>query len=95
MSLIDWIILGLIVGAIAKAVIPHAGDSLLPVILFGVVGLLGIIGAQVGHNLGVFLNMSHLGMVATGFSLPGIAVAVVSAIITIFVWNLLTRHTTF
>lgn len=88
MNIIAWIVLGLIAGAIAKAVDPQArGGGILSTIL------LGIIGAFVGGSLGVFLQTGRLALAASSLSIPGIAVAVIGAIIAVFVWNLLTRRT--
>lgn len=88
MNIIAWVVLGLIAGAIAKAVDPQArGGGILSTIL------LGIIGAFVGGSLGVFFQTGHLALTATSLSIPGIAVAVLGAIIAVFVWNLLTRST--
>ena len=86
MNLLAWIVLGLIAGAIAKAIYPGAQGG-------GVLGtiVLGIIGAFVGGSLGVFFNTGHFALSATTFSIPGIALAVVGAIVAVFVWNLITR----
>ncbi|MBD2436860.1 GlsB/YeaQ/YmgE family stress response membrane protein [Nostoc sp. FACHB-110] len=87
MNIIAWIILGLIAGAIAKAIYPgHQGGGILGTIL------LGIIGAFVGGSLGVFFSTGKFALTATTFSIPGILVAVLGAIIAVFLWNLLTRH---
>ncbi len=88
MNIIAWVVLGLIAGSIAKAVDPQARGG-------GVFSttLLGIIGAFVGGSLGMFLNTGHVGLAATSFSIPGIAVAVLGAIIAVFVWNLIARRT--
>ena len=88
MNIIAWVVLGLIAGAIAKAVDPQArGGGILSTIL------LGIVGAFVGGSLGVFMQTGHLALAASSLSLPGILVAVLGAIIAVFVWNLLTRST--
>jgi uncharacterized membrane protein YeaQ/YmgE (transglycosylase-associated protein family) len=88
MNIIAWVVLGLIAGAIAKAVDPQArGGGILSTIL------LGIIGAFVGGSLGVFFQTGHLSLAASTLSIPGIAVAVLGAIVAVFVWNLFTRST--
>ncbi len=87
MNFIAWIVLGLIAGAIAKALDPQArGGGILSTIV------LGIIGSFVGGSLGVFFQTGHLALVGTSFSLGGIALAVLGAIIAVFVWNLFTRR---
>lgn len=82
MNLIAWIVLGLIAGAIAKAVDPAARGS-------GILGtiLLGIIGAFVGGTLATLLTTGELALTATALSIPGIIIAVLGAIIAVFVWN--------
>ncbi|MBD1863512.1 MULTISPECIES: GlsB/YeaQ/YmgE family stress response membrane protein [Trichocoleus] len=87
MNIIAWIVLGLIAGAIAKAIYPgHQGG--------GIVGtmLLGIIGALVGGSLGVFLQTGTFQFAATGLTLGGIFLAVLGAVIALFLWSLLTRR---
>ncbi len=87
-SLIAWVVLGLIAGAIAKAIYPgHQGGG-----IFATIGL-GILGALVGGWLGYnFLGSAGAAGAAAGaISLPSILFAVLGAIIVIFIWGLLTR----
>ncbi|MBW4695928.1 MAG: GlsB/YeaQ/YmgE family stress response membrane protein [Lyngbya sp. HA4199-MV5] len=87
MNIIAWIVLGLIAGAIAKAIYPGPqGGGILGTII------LGIIGAFVGGSLFSLLNTGTLQLAATSLSIPGIFVAVLGAIIAIFLWGLLTRR---
>ncbi|AVH68605.1 GlsB/YeaQ/YmgE family stress response membrane protein [Nostoc sp. 'Peltigera membranacea cyanobiont' N6] len=87
MNILAWIVLGLIAGAIAKAIYPgHQGGGILATIL------LGIIGAFVGGSLGVFFSTGTLALAAPTLSIPGIAVAVLGAIVAVFLWNLLNRR---
>ncbi|MEH2174930.1 GlsB/YeaQ/YmgE family stress response membrane protein [Nostoc sp.] len=87
MNILAWIVLGLIAGAIAKAIYPgHQGGG-----IFGTI-LLGIIGAFVGGSLGVFFNTGTLTLTASTLSIPGIAIAVLGAIVAIFLWNALTSR---
>jgi uncharacterized membrane protein YeaQ/YmgE (transglycosylase-associated protein family) len=83
MNLLAWILLGLIAGAIAKAIDPAArgGGGLLGTLL------LGIIGAFVGGSLATLLTTGHLTFTATTFSIPGIIIAVLGAIIAVFIWH--------
>ncbi len=86
MNILAWIVLGLIAGAIAKAIYPgHQGGGFLPTIV------LGIIGAFVGGSLGVFFSTGQFALAAPSLSIPGIGVAVLGAIVAIFLWNLMTR----
>lgn len=88
MNIIAWVILGLIAGAIAKAIYPgDQGGGILGTIV------LGIIGAFVGGSLFSLLNTGNLAIgSAASLSIPGIFVAVLGAIIAIFLWGLFTRR---
>jgi len=87
MNIIAWIVLGLIVGAIAKAIYSGRQGG-------GILGtmILGIIGALIGGSLGVFLQTGTFQLAATGLTLGGIFLAVLGAIIALFLWGLLTRR---
>ncbi|MEB3216309.1 MAG: GlsB/YeaQ/YmgE family stress response membrane protein [Nostocales cyanobacterium 94392] len=89
MNIIAWIVLGLIAGAIAKAIYPgHQGGGILATML------LGIVGAFIGGSLFTFLNTGTLALTATGFSIGGFIVAIIGAMIAIFIWGLVTRSAT-
>ncbi|MBD2022285.1 GlsB/YeaQ/YmgE family stress response membrane protein [Leptolyngbya sp. FACHB-36] len=82
MNLLAWIVLGLIAGAIAKAIDPAArGGGILSTLL------LGIIGAFVGGTLANLLTAGGLALTASTLSLPGILIAVIGAVIAVFVWH--------
>ncbi|MBC6435265.1 hypothetical protein FM036_36545 [Nostoc sp. HG1] len=51
-----------------------------------------MIGAFVGGSLGVFFSTGTLTLAAHTLSIPGIAVAVLGAIVAVFLWNLLNRR---
>lgn len=88
MNIVAWIVLGLLAGAIAKAIYPgHQGGGILGTML------LGIIGAFVGGTLATFLSTGTLQFTATSLSIPGVAVAVLGAIIAVFLWNWFSRRT--
>jgi uncharacterized membrane protein YeaQ/YmgE (transglycosylase-associated protein family) len=88
MNIIAWIILGLLAGAIAKLLYPgHQGGGILATIL------LGIIGAFVGGSVYALLTTGSLQLTAAGLSIPGLVVAVIGAMIAIFLWGLMTRRT--
>lgn len=87
MNILAWIVLGLIAGAIAKAIYPgNQGGGILGTML------LGIIGAFVGGSLYNFFTTGTLALTATGFSLGGILVAIIGAIVALFLWGLFTRR---
>jgi len=84
MSILSWIILGLIAGALAKLVVPgdQGGGIFLTM-------LLGIVGALVGGFIGTAL----FGWEAvSGIDFRSILIAVAGALIVLFVWGLATRR---
>ncbi|BAY07061.1 GlsB/YeaQ/YmgE family stress response membrane protein [Calothrix sp. NIES-2098] len=86
MNIIAWVILGLLAGAIAKAIYPgYQGGGILSTIV------LGIIGAIIGGSLYTLLQTGTLQLTAAGFSLTGLFIAVIGAIIAIYLWGLLSR----
>lgn len=88
MNILAWIILGIIAGAIAKAIYPgNQGGGILATMI------LGIVGAFIGGTLFSFLQTGSFALVGASFSLPGLLVAIIGAIIAIFLWGLLTRRT--
>jgi len=88
MNIIAWIVLGLIAGAIGKAIYPgHQGGGILATML------LGIVGAFIGGSLFSLINTGSLSLVGASLSIPGVIVAVIGAIIAIFLWGLLTKRT--
>jgi uncharacterized membrane protein YeaQ/YmgE (transglycosylase-associated protein family) len=87
MNIIAWIILGLIAGAIAKAIYPgYQGGSILSTII------LGIIGAFVGGTLMTVIQTGTLQITATAFSLPGLFVAILGALVAIWIWHMINRR---
>lgn len=87
MNLLAWVILGLLAGAIAKAVYPgYQGGGILSTIF------LGIVGAFVGGTLATFLQTGTLQLTATTFSIPGVFVAVLGALIAIWIWHMINRR---
>jgi uncharacterized membrane protein YeaQ/YmgE (transglycosylase-associated protein family) len=83
MGILSWIIIGLIVGALAKLVMP--GDDPGGII---VTILLGVAGALLGGWLG---SVFELGSV-TGFNLVSILLAVGGALILLILYRLLVRR---
>lgn len=89
LSIITWAVLGLIAGAIARAIYPgHQGLGLLGTMV------LGIIGAFVG---GFLYNLITTGTLAFGASaslgIGSILVAVIGAIVALFVYYAVTKRT--
>uniref|UniRef100_B8HXU3 Transglycosylase-associated protein n=1 Tax=Cyanothece sp. (strain PCC 7425 / ATCC 29141) TaxID=395961 RepID=B8HXU3_CYAP4 len=87
MNIIAWIILGLLAGAIAKAIYPgNQGGGILATLI------LGIVGAFIGGSLGTFLQTGTLTLTAASLSITGVALAVLGAIIAIWIWGMLSRR---
>ncbi len=80
MTILTWIILGLIVGFIASRLMGAGG--------YGLIGdvVVGILGAVIGG----WLATQFLGIDVTGVNLTSIAIGVVGAVILIIVFRALT-----
>jgi uncharacterized membrane protein YeaQ/YmgE (transglycosylase-associated protein family) len=78
MSILGWILLGLIAGWLAGVLVKGSG--------YGVVGdiVLGILGALVGGAI----TSTLMGVDITGFNLTSLLVAVLGAIVVIFIARL-------
>ncbi|HEY9656443.1 MAG TPA: GlsB/YeaQ/YmgE family stress response membrane protein [Crinalium sp.] len=87
MNIIAWIVLGLIAGAIAKAIYPGVqGGGILSTMV------LGIIGAFIGGAVVSLLTTGTLSLAGASLSIPGIVVAVLGSIIAIFLYYQLSRR---
>ena len=76
MGILAWIVFGLIVGLVARWIVPGEGPG-------GVIGdiIIGIIGAFVGGFLyGLF---GHVGV--TGFNLPSMLCALIGAVVLLWI----------
>lgn len=82
MSIIAWIILGLIAGFIASKIVNRSGEGLIRDIL------LGVVGALVGGWLFRAFGMHGV----TGLNLYSLLVAVAGAIVFLVVYHLLFSH---
>ncbi|GJA83657.1 hypothetical protein KAM448_41730 [Aeromonas caviae] len=78
MGFLTWVVLGLIVGILAKWIMPgkDGGGFFMTVIL-------GVVGAMVGGYVSTLLGMGTV----TGFNLPSIIISTVGALIVLFVYN--------
>jgi uncharacterized membrane protein YeaQ/YmgE (transglycosylase-associated protein family) len=78
MSILGWIVLGLIAGWLAGVLVRGSG--------YGVIGdiILGILGALVGG----WITSQLMGVDVTGFNLPSLLVATLGAIVVIFIARL-------
>lgn len=82
MSVIAWIVLGLIAGFIASKIINKQGEGLVMDIV------LGVVGAVVGGWLFRMVGMSGV----TGLNLYSLLVAVLGAVAFLLVYHLLVRR---
>lgn len=78
MGIISWIVFGLIVGIIAKFIMPgkQGGGFILTTIL-------GVVGAFVGGFVGSFFGWSQI----NSFSFSNIALAVAGALLVLIIYN--------
>lgn len=82
MSILAWIVLGLIAGAIAKTLMPGDDPG-----GFIVTALIGIVGAVIGG----FLGNTLLGRDLSGFSLWSLVLAVIGALLLLWVYRMTTK----
>ena len=87
MNILAWVILGLLAGAIAKAIYPGRQRG-------GFLGtmILGIIGAFVGGTLHTLLTTGSLAFTAVSFSIGGVIVAVLGAMVALFIYYAATKN---
>lgn len=84
MGILAWIILGLIAGAIAKAIMPGRDPG-----GFIVTAIIGIVGAVVGGFLGQ--TLFGVGQ-ASGVNLPSILTAIVGSLVVLWIYRMVTRR---
>jgi uncharacterized membrane protein YeaQ/YmgE (transglycosylase-associated protein family) len=82
MSILAWIVLGLIAGFIASKIVNKTGEGMLMDIILGIVG--AVVGGWLFHTFG----MSGV----SGVNLYSLAVAVIGAVIFLAVYHALTRR---
>jgi uncharacterized membrane protein YeaQ/YmgE (transglycosylase-associated protein family) len=84
MGILAWIILGLIAGAIAKAIMPGRDPG-----GFIVTALIGIVGAVIGGFLG---NMIFGIGGVSGVDIRSILISVVGALVLLWIYRMATRR---
>ena len=85
MSVIGWLVLGLIAGFIASKIVNHTGAGMLMDIVLGIVGAL----------VGGFITTTFGGAPVTGFNIYSMAVAVLGAVVVLVIYHALVgRRTT-
>lgn len=85
MGILTWIIFGLIAGAIAQLIHPGndpGGSGFMGWIITMVIG---IVGAIVGGLVATALGIGDV----TGFNFSSFLIAVVGAVVVLFIWNAL------
>lgn len=78
MGIISWIILGLIVGILAKWIMPGKDEG-----GFIITVVLGIIGALVGGYLSQILGIAAM----TGFNIKSLIFSVIGALLVLFIYR--------
>jgi uncharacterized membrane protein YeaQ/YmgE (transglycosylase-associated protein family) len=76
MSIIGWIILGLIAGFIASKIVNHTGSGVIMDIV------LGVVGAMVGGFLFSFFGAAGV----TGFNIYSAVVAIIGAVVVLWLY---------
>ena len=79
MGIIAWIVLGLIAGFIASKIVNHTGSGIVMDIVLGVVGAL----------VGGFLFSMFGAVGVTGFNIYSMLVAVVGAVVVLWLYHML------
>ncbi|MDD3990866.1 MAG: GlsB/YeaQ/YmgE family stress response membrane protein [Desulfobacteraceae bacterium] len=82
MGILSWIVMGLIVGWLAKKIMPGQDPGGLIVTM-----LIGIAGAFIGGFIGFFLGFGPV----TGFNLGSIVIATGGAVLLLFVYRKLKK----
>ena len=82
MGILSWIVMGLIVGAIAKVIMPGDDPG-----GFIVTILIGVAGAFVGGFIGSLVGLGTV----TGFNLASIGLAVVGALVLLYGYRLIKK----
>jgi uncharacterized membrane protein YeaQ/YmgE (transglycosylase-associated protein family) len=82
MSLIVWIVLGLIAGFIGSKLVNNSGEGMLLDIILGIVG--AVVGGWLFHAFGM--------PGVTGLNVYSLVVAVVGAVVFLVVYHALTRR---
>lgn len=84
MSILGWIVLGLIAGAIAKAIMPgRQGGGWIVTIILGIIG--AVLGGFIG---GLLFNVS----LSTFWSIKTWLLAIVGSLIVLAIWGFVTKN---
>ena len=83
MGILSWIVLGLLAGAIAKLIMPGKDPG-----GFIVTTIIGIVGAMIGGFLGSIIGFGSV----QEFSLKGLIIAIVGALVLLFIYRLIKKR---
>lgn len=83
MGILAWIVFGLIAGAVAKFLMPGNDPGGIIITI-----LIGIAGAVIGGFLGSLL----LGVDVTGFNLPSLLIAILGAVLLLWLYRMFRRR---
>ncbi len=81
MSVIGWIVLGLIAGYLASLIVSRSGEGMAVDILLGIVG--AVLGGWIFNAAGA--------VGVTGFNVWSLLVAIVGAVVVLVTWHLISR----
>ncbi len=82
MSILSWIVLGLIAGFIASKLVNRTGEGILLDIALGIVG--AVVGGYLTSLLGISAGV-------TGVNIPSLIVAILGAVVFLVVYHALRR----
>jgi uncharacterized membrane protein YeaQ/YmgE (transglycosylase-associated protein family) len=85
MSIIAWLVVGLIAGWIGSMIVNRSGEGLMMDIV------LGVVGALVGGF--VFQSLGHSGV--SGINLYSVGVAVIGSIVVLLIYHAVVRRRTY
>ena len=83
MSVLAWIVLGLIAGFVASKIVNHTGEGVILDLVLGIVG--AVVGGWLFHTFGM--------PGVTGLNIYSLIVAVVGAAVLLMLYHLVTRGT--
>jgi uncharacterized membrane protein YeaQ/YmgE (transglycosylase-associated protein family) len=88
MGILAWIVFGLLAGALAQVIMPGDDPGGRGFMGWVITMVVGIVGAIVGGFIGAALGFGGV----TGFNLGSFLIAVVGALIVLFLWRLIARQ---
>jgi uncharacterized membrane protein YeaQ/YmgE (transglycosylase-associated protein family) len=90
MSIIAWLVLGLISGFIASKIINKTGEGLIMDIVLGVVG--AVVGGFIFTHVPVLANLIGGTSGVSGLNIPSLIIAVIGAIVVLLLYHMVFRR---